>query len=402
MDMSCLRLFKTAFGLTMRRLCRQIPLLAGLVLLSGALSVLAGRTAAGALSDGVAFSGITLAVTAPAGDDTPALLERYLGQMSDIRQYCQVEAMAEDAALSALSEGRVTAVLSLPEAFIQKVQGGENPPVELIVDGNRPTESLLTMWVGQSAADLLSAVQGAVYAVLDAYDQHPPGQLSRDQVVTEINLRFVRWTLNRQDLFTLEEISPTGSLPAAPHYTLSVLCWLLLALAPVFSWNYQGAWPGGYRRLTWLGRSVLTGLAASLVACGTLLWAAVWPLLAFGVGVPPLAGLGIALVWAAFLAACAAGCALAVKSAAGCAQLSLLLSLGALFLSGGVIPTALLPGVLRTLIWVSPITWMRAMAAQALGYGGGGWSGLLLLAATAALVLAETALYRRRCGEVAV
>ena len=78
MDMSCLRLFKTAFGLTMRRLCRQIPLLAGLVLLSGALSVLAGRTAAGALSDGVAFSGITLAVTAPAGDDTPALLERIL------------------------------------------------------------------------------------------------------------------------------------------------------------------------------------------------------------------------------------------------------------------------------------------------------------------------------------
>ena len=398
--MSCLKLFKAAFNITMRKLCRQIPLLAGLVLLSGALAVLAGQTAAGAMSEGVAFSKIILAVTAPAGDNTATLLEQYLGQMSDVRQYCQVETMAVDTALSALSEGRVTAVLSLPEAFVQKVQRGENPPVELIVDGDRPIESLLTMWVGQSAADLLTAVQGGIYTVLDAYDRDPPEQLPRGQVVTEINLRFVQRTLNRQDLFALEEISPTGSLPVAPHYTLSILCWLLLSIAPVFSWNYQGTWPGGYYRLTWLGHSVLMGLVASLVSCELLLGAVVWPLLVFGVGVSPLTGIGIALVWAAFLSAYAATCALTAKSVGGCAELSLILSLGALFLSGGVVPTVLLPKGLQALGWASPITWMRAMAAWALGYGGTGRPVLLLLAGTVALTLIGAVLYCRRCREV--
>ena len=76
------------------RLCRQLWLLAGVILLCTVLPVLAGRGAQQLLSQGVSFSGITLAVTAPEGDGTPQLLERYLGQLTDIRQYCTFEAMA--------------------------------------------------------------------------------------------------------------------------------------------------------------------------------------------------------------------------------------------------------------------------------------------------------------------
>ena len=103
------------------RLCRQLWLLAGVILLCTVLPVLAGRGAQQLLSQGVSFSGITLAVTAPEGDGTPQLLERYLGQLTDIRQYCTFEAMAYQDALSALESGGVTAVLVLPEDFVQGV-----------------------------------------------------------------------------------------------------------------------------------------------------------------------------------------------------------------------------------------------------------------------------------------
>ena len=74
--MDGLRLLTTALGLTMGRLRRQLLLLAGLALLCALLPFLAGQCAQSALSQGVSFSGITLAVTAPEEDSTPQLLEK--------------------------------------------------------------------------------------------------------------------------------------------------------------------------------------------------------------------------------------------------------------------------------------------------------------------------------------
>ena len=41
----------------------------------------AGQAAGHLLSRGVEFSGVTLAVTAPEGDNVPQLLEQYMGEM---------------------------------------------------------------------------------------------------------------------------------------------------------------------------------------------------------------------------------------------------------------------------------------------------------------------------------
>ena len=95
----------------------------------------AGRAAGYLLSQGVDFQGVTLAVSAPEGDDTPRLLERYMGDMEDIARYCRFTAMDRERALAALEAGEVTAVLDLPENFIRGVMWGENPDLRLIVAG---------------------------------------------------------------------------------------------------------------------------------------------------------------------------------------------------------------------------------------------------------------------------
>ena len=397
--MDGLRLLTTALGLTMGRLRRQLLLLAGLALLCALLPFLAGQCAQSALSQGVSFSGITLAVTAPEEDSTPQLLEKYMGAMRDIRQYCRITAMEESAALEALADGSVTAVLALPEDFIGAVQRGENPSVRLIVDGRHPVESLLTLWVGQSAADLLSAVQAGIYGVLDIYDQADSPSLSHSQVVGEINLRYVQWTLNRQNLFTQRQILPTGSLSIALHYGLCLFFALTMSIAPLFSWNYQGAWLKGYRSLPRIGRSVLVGLAASVLTCAGLM-SVFFSLLFFALsGESVSAVLTAALACGIFFSAYAALCALATDTSAGCGGLSFVFSLGALILSGGLIPPVLLPPILQQLSWLSPITWMRSAAAQAAGYASGAaFPPTAVLAALSVLLLAAAVpLYRRRC-----
>ena len=160
--MGSLRFFAACAVLSLGRLRRQLWLLAGLALLCLLLPLGAGRAAESLLSQGVGFHGVTLAIAAPEGDDAPALLERYMGGMEDIAQYCRVTAMEEGEALAALESGQVTAALILPERFIQGVMWGEDPDLRLVVAGDQPLESLLLLWVGQSASDLLSAFQGGV------------------------------------------------------------------------------------------------------------------------------------------------------------------------------------------------------------------------------------------------
>lgn len=103
--MEALRFFLICFKFTAGRLRQQRWLLAGLVLLCLLLPLGAGRAAHYLLSQGVGFSPVTLAVTAPEGDGTPRLLEGCMGEMEDIKQYCRFLAMEEDAALNALKAG---------------------------------------------------------------------------------------------------------------------------------------------------------------------------------------------------------------------------------------------------------------------------------------------------------
>lgn len=397
--MDGLRYFQKLTALTLGRLCRQSGLLAGLAVLCVVLPLLAGAAAEAVLSGGVSFSGVVLAVTAPKGDELPRQLERYVNGMEDVSQYCRVEAMDRDDALTALAEGRVTAVLDLPEGFVRGVQSGENPAVRVIVDGSRPLESLLTLWVGQSAADLLAAAQAGIYGVLDLYDADPPPGLTRDRVVMDINLKYVQWTLNRQTLFKTRQLLPTDTLPIALHYRLSLLGYLVLSAAPLFAWIWQEPWLSGLRRLRYAGRSPAWTFFAGLTACWGMAAAVLFAALKLLAELPAAGALAAAVTAAFFFAAYAAACALLTQTAAGCGGLGFFLSLGALALCGGIVPPVLLPEAVRRLSGLSPITWLRALAAQALGYDAAFHPGLVLLAGGAALSGLALWLYIRRMGE---
>lgn len=366
--MSALRFFGYDIGVTLGKFCRQRWLLAGLILLCLSVPLAAGRAAEQLLSRGVDFSGVTLAISAPTGDDTPELLEQYMGGMEDIQQYCTVRAMEEGEALEALEAGEVNAVLVLPRDFIQGVREGKNPDLRLIVDGDRPLESLILLWVGQSASDILAAFQSGVYAVLDLYEQSPPRDLTWNRAMVEINLEYISLALGREELFLHQEISATGGLPVPLHYALALLAYFALSAAPIFVPLYSGGWLRFQRRLRAAGRSCLSGYFSG-VAVGTLaislLLAPAMLLAGWG---DPVRTLAAAAGMALFCSVFASLCCLAARSAAGCGLLAFLVSLTSLVLAGGVLPPVLLPGSLRSLSGLSPVTWLMELAAWSVGY----------------------------------
>lgn len=394
--------FGKFFILTLVRLCQQRWLLAGLALLCLLLPLGAGQAAGYLLSRGVDFSGVTLAVTAPEGDDTPRLLEQYMGGMEDIAQYCKILSMGEAEALSSLRAGEIDAVLVLPESFIRGVMRGDNPDLRLIVSGDRPLESLLLLWVGQSACDILSAFQSGVYAVLDLCGETPPPGLTREDVVFDINLRYISLAVGRAGMFRTREISAAGALPVPLHYALALLSSLALAAAPLFVPVYSGDWLRPQRRLRAAGRSVLAGYFSGVLAGTVLLLPPLLAalLLAGGAVSLPLAvaALGMALFCSLFCSLC---CLLA-QSAAGCGTACFAVSLLSLALAGGIVPPVLLPGPVRRLSWLSPVTWLSRLAALPMGYEAPSSALICLAASGAAMASLSLFLYRRRAdsGEV--
>lgn len=394
--MRILRFFGKATAYTWGKLCRQYLLLAGLALLCLFLPGVLGNAAQSTLESGVDFQGITLAVTAPEGDTTPETLARYMGKMRDVSRYCTVLAMDQETALQALARGEAAAVLQLPENFIGGILTGSNPDVTLWVDENRPLESLLTLWVGQSAADLLSAVQSGIYGVLTEYDASG-STFSRDQVVTDINLRYVNLTVNRQDFFTLRSLSATDMLPVDLHYSLSLLVWLCLSLAPLFFPVFAGDRLWSRRRLRAIGIGSSLCWLSDTAACTLILLPLILPALwvicgSFAAALP--GALAISLFCALF----AGLCCLLTGSAARCGGLSFLVSICSLFLAGGILPPPLLPKTLQAISGISPVTWLRSVAAAGLDYGISAGCPWVLLAALAAMAVLSMWLYHKRCN----
>lgn len=394
--MDALRFASTYFKLTLGRLCRQRWLLAGLVLLCFLLPLGAGRAADILLSRGVDFQVVTLAISAPEGDGVPQQLEQYMGNMEDIAQYCKIVSMDQDAALTALERGEVTAVLELPEDFIHGVMWGTNPDLRLIVPTDRPLEALLLLWVGQSACDILSAFQSGVYAVLDLYEEDPPPGLDRDQVVFDINLRYISLALDRTGMFRTEEISATRTLPVPLHYALALTSYFALASAPLFVPIYDGDWLRPQRRLRAAGRGTAAGYFSGVLAGTAVLLLLLLPTLALAGDGISLSLTASALGMALFCSIFSSACCLASGSAAGCGVAAFTISLASLALAGGIVPPVLLPGPVQKLSWLSPVTWLQRLAAASMGYEASPsvWAGLALTGVgMAALALA---LYRRR------
>lgn len=396
--MENLRFFMKRFILTLGRLCQQRWLLAELVLLCLFLPLALGSAAEQVLSRGVDFSGIRLAVTAPEGDELPRLLEEYMGRMEDITRYCTVEAMDEDRALRALEEEEITAVLQLPENFVQGILWGDNPDVQVLVGDAQPVEALLTLWVGQSASDFLAAFQAGIYAVLDVYDAQPLPGLTRDQVVEQINLEYGIWALRRHGVFEQSRITATGALPVREHYSLCILLYFALSLAPLFVRIFVGEHMAFERRLRCAGRGAFGGYAAGVLASAAVLAVLLVPGALLTAGRFSLPLLLAAVLAALFCGIFASFCCLAAGSAAGCGLVAFAVSLAALILAGGIIPPVLLPATLRKCGILSPVTWLLSLLGGAMGYNVENYVLPTLLTAAALLALG-CRLYCRRVEE---
>lgn len=347
---------------------RRLVLMLGVCLLISFL----GQAVASSLSDAFSDNGrglerLRIAFTGNNAADVASLAE----QITNVGSYCTFEAMEETQARDALSSGEISAVLLLPDHFLNSIYSGENITPTLFLDERRPLEGYLARWAGENAIGVLMDVQAGISTITKTYDKRQsagfPVMQSRKQTSNDIEFLYIQQALNRGDLYRSRTVSPTGSLAPGAHYALSAVAYLgMLAGGLFFPIFDERTRRGFYKRLQSAGRSLFPLRFASfslcIILCILLLETAIFALTHV---LPPLWS---TLAGAVFIAGLSGICSIFCGHASTTSITLFLFSTLSLFTSGGLLPPALLPATIRAILPYSPVRLLALALSPAYGY----------------------------------
>ncbi len=363
--MKALRFFAYITKITLKKLCLGILPMAVPLLLCCFLPSVIGDGAKDLFSSDEALSYLKIAVTAE-GDGASTFFA-YMNNMADISEYGSFVVMDEDEALSALKRGEISAVLSIPDTFVDGVINGTNPDVVLTVDEKRPLEAALILYAGESAFDMLATAQAGIYSVIDIFEDSGI-EIEHRKVVLDSNMRYIGWVLGRNGLFNREKVSVSGSIPISLNYALLIFSSVMLAFSAVFYKYYKVLW------LSYSMRSLSVGRGSGYYFFATFISSFLVTLAPFFVffaamGEITASSLLASLLSAFFISALASLVIMVSQSESFCGAAFTVISLISLVISGGVIPLALMPVALASIGVISPIYHISKVLGAALGYG---------------------------------
>ena len=393
------------FILHWARMKKLFPRLLAMTLVLLSLG-LAAAAVCGLLLTNDSFKPFTLAIADDSGDPALTGIISYMGEIEGMKAYTRLVRTDSGEARKMVSEGRAAAALIFPDGFLESVDMGENLSPLLLFDLSRPIETLGVTVLMESAASMLTNAQKGIYLTDAVYRFFERSEPEYDQMIWDINLKYMNWVLGRGDLFRTRLILPTGGeLTISRHYLLSALVFFTF-LAPagllysVFSWDKDRQW---HRRLRG-GNKPLFAYALTQILWGAIAIFTLTALLLGGVAVvrgllssggaayPPtrlsnasngVSSLFISLISGlaprispATLRAVLPGMLLSAVFFSACAficcncghlvsALSLHSTIAAVFLvlSGGAVPLAFMPRGLRALSPYIPFTWTRDILA---------------------------------------
>lgn len=258
--------------------------------------------------------------------------------------------------------GDCTAVLTIPDGFLESVLNGENRSPILLVKLESPLEAMWLRQMAISGARALTGAQHSIYAALEQAQSTPGMDEQRyNFVLADVNLTFLSAFLQRLALLQTKTLSAVGGLTLFQHYLSAIGICLLFCYGFLFHpaiWHlrrFVQASGAGRFSLFLAGALHLLLLQAvfllPVLLCfsGGVFFGSFWQTLA----VLTLLSSGVALFTT-----------LLFPSAGLCSAACLLLTLGQALLGGLLIPLALLPQAFTALAPFLPL-WQGAQLLTA-------------------------------------
>lgn len=156
----------------------------------------------------------------------------YVENMESVSQICRFVQVPEEEGLDMLEEGELAALVVLPEELVEGIMNGQNPSVDVVFPENAQLEAMLFRELTESGAGLLRVAQAQIYGAVDTAREY--GLTEQLSVMeTDIDSYNLAFALDRLAMFDDEEVSATGRMSVLQYYAASgvILFLLLLGMA---------------------------------------------------------------------------------------------------------------------------------------------------------------------------
>jgi len=144
-------------------------------------------------------------------------------QLYETGIFSEIQILDEDSAIESLSEGKIGAVIIIPEDFTTSVAAGENKPVTVIGSSAMPLKAYIVKNIAKSAANLVSAAQSAIITV---YRYDIKAGLKGAELEKKYNEAIAEYSMEalaRHSIFTAEEEASPYSLTPAEYFTSALI-----------------------------------------------------------------------------------------------------------------------------------------------------------------------------------
>ncbi len=170
---------------------------------------------------------VRVAAVIPEEDSDIALAFSLIANMDSLKSVCEFEILDIDDALDKMDRGELSAIIQIPEGFINSLMYGENTPGNVIVPENAGMESLLFCSLIGAGAQFLSYSEAGIYAVGDLLNVHSFNSMAA-AAQDKLYDYYINYTMNRGNVFEPEPVSATGNLTTAGYYICSGIVLMLL------------------------------------------------------------------------------------------------------------------------------------------------------------------------------
>ncbi len=181
---------------------------------------------------------IPIAVVLPQNDAQIDFAYNAISNLDSLESLCNFQSTDESTAKNMLESGSVSAVIIIPNDFIQNIINGSNDPASVIIPNNTGLETLLFCSVLDAGSQSLGYVQSTIYATCDLLR----AQGLKEEIPSAedyLNDFYIKYALNRSNFFDSSTVSSTGDLSTASYYLCSALLLIILfcglTLSDIFS-----------------------------------------------------------------------------------------------------------------------------------------------------------------------
>ena len=181
---------------------------------------------------------INAGIVLPQNDPDIALCYQLLVSMDSIKNSCNFIPMTAEEGREKLLSGEISALVELPDGFVNSLMNGENTPAIITIPENAGIESIFFCSLIDAGAHTLSNCESGIYAITDLYEEY-----GFDSYVTdaqdELFDYYYSYAINRTKFFLGKSITETGEVTKLDYYICSGMILLLLLCLMAMIGNFS-------------------------------------------------------------------------------------------------------------------------------------------------------------------